>query len=112
MRRWQWVSDDGKKIRKFVCIITNAEILYKTYFEAFLLKIGDVNCTGIYKYTKNIQGISIQLFLRTAHVYSLKVNTDLTKFFNIRYLFILKSPHVFSEKKCICSISSSFFNLL
>lgn len=52
MRRWQWVSDDGKKFRKFVCTITNAEIFYKTYFEAFLLKIGDVNCTGIYKYTK------------------------------------------------------------
>lgn len=45
--------------------ITNAEIFYKTYFEAFLLKIGDVNCTGIYKYTKNIKGISIQLFSRT-----------------------------------------------
>lgn len=51
--------------RKFVCIITNAEILYKTYLEWFLLKIVDVNCTGIYKYTKNIKGISIQLFSRT-----------------------------------------------
>lgn len=66
MREWQWVSDDGIFFfRKFVCIITNAEILYKTYLEGFLLKIVYVNCTGIYKYTKNIKGISIQLFSRT-----------------------------------------------
>lgn len=74
--------------RKFVCIITNAEILYKTYLEGFLLKIVDVNCTGIYKYTKNIKGISIQLFSRTV---SLKVNKDLPKFFNIRFVY-LKIP--------------------
>lgn len=50
MREWQWVSDDGIFFfRKFVCIITNAEILYKTYLEGFLLKIVDVN--SVLEYT-------------------------------------------------------------